>query len=69
MMAGTIVPAGTISAMNMPITAGMPTIDGNYTQTGTGIFNLGLGGLGQAPNSGTSTFRGTRCSTARSTFP
>ena len=46
MMGGTIVPAGSIGAMNMPITAGMLTINGNYTQAAGGIFNLGLGGLG-----------------------
>src|SRR5208337_1015527 len=45
MMAGTIAPAGTINGFNMPLTAGALTINGNYTQTSAGIFNLGLGGL------------------------
>ena len=48
-MAGTIAPAATISGSNVPLTAGALTVNGNYTQTSAGIFNLGLGGL--APGS------------------
>ncbi|HVP49988.1 MAG TPA: PEP-CTERM sorting domain-containing protein [Candidatus Bathyarchaeia archaeon] len=48
-MAGTIAPAATINASNVPLTAGGLSINGNYTQTLAGIFNLGLGGL--APGS------------------
>jgi hypothetical protein len=44
MMAGTIAPAGTISDHNVPLTPGTLNINGNYTQTGAGIFNLGIGG-------------------------
>jgi hypothetical protein len=44
MMAGAIVPAASINSMGMPINAGMLQINGNYTQTAAGIFNLGLGG-------------------------
>ena len=52
-MGGTIVPAATINGSNMPITAGMLTINGNYTQQlGSGFFNLGLGGLGQGTQFG-----------------
>ena len=45
MMAGTIVPAGTINGFGLPLAAGLLTINGNYTQTASGIFNLGIGGL------------------------
>ncbi len=44
-MAGTIAPAATINGSNMPLSAGALKVIGNYTQTATGIFNLGLGGL------------------------
>jgi hypothetical protein len=44
-MAGTIAPAATINGGNVPLTAGQLNINGNYTQTSAGVFNLGLGGL------------------------
>jgi fibronectin-binding autotransporter adhesin len=44
-MAGTIAPAATINGSNVPQTAGQLNINGNYTQTSAGTFNLGLGGL------------------------
>ena len=44
-MAGTIAPAATINGSNVPQTAGQLNINGNYTQTSAGIFNLGLSGL------------------------
>jgi hypothetical protein len=44
-MAGTIAPAATINGSNVPQTAGQLNINGNYTQTSAGVFNLGLGGL------------------------
>ena len=44
-MAGTIAPAATINGSNVPQTAGQLNINGNYTQTSGGVFNLGLGGL------------------------
>ena len=44
-MAGTIAPAATINGSNVPLTSGQLNINGNYTQTSAGIFNLGLGGL------------------------
>jgi hypothetical protein len=43
-MAGIIVPAAAINGFSMPTMAGTLNIIGNYTQTATGIFNLGLGG-------------------------
>ncbi len=50
LMAGTIAPAASINGSNVPLTAGALSINGNYTQTAAGVFNLGLGGL--APGSG-----------------
>ena len=44
-MAGTIAPAATINGSNVPLTAGQLNINGSYTQTSAGAFNLGLGGL------------------------
>jgi hypothetical protein len=44
-MAGTIAPAATINGSKVPQTAGQLNINGNYTQTSAGVFNLGLGGL------------------------
>ena len=44
-MSGTIAPAGSINGSNVPLTAGQLNINGNYTQTAAGVFNLGLAGL------------------------
>jgi len=52
MMAGTIVPAAAINGFGMPLAAGLLNINGNYTQTAAGIFNLGIGGLAQGTQFG-----------------
>jgi hypothetical protein len=44
---GNVMMAGTIYPGDAPNSAGKLSITGNYTQTGTGAFNLSLGGLGQ----------------------
>jgi hypothetical protein len=44
-MNGEISPAAAISGTDVPLSAGALTINGNYTMTSNGTFNLGLGGL------------------------